>query len=241
MKRAHTPLEDRDVKVVGLGGIGSTVAYGIAQFLAFRAPGTRLFLIDGDVYEERNRERMRFAASGVNKAMAQAEELGGAFGDAVSVIPVNRWATPSTIHRLMNERDLVFLCVDNHKTRKLASNRAARLGDCVLISSGNDGVEEGHTGTFGNVQIFIRRRGHNVTNALTRFHPEIARPRDKRPDEMGCVELAASAAQIGLTNLAVASASLSAFYAWYSGALEHEEIYLDILKGNMTPVKRVCR
>ena len=240
MKRPRTPLDGRDVKVVGLGGIGSTVAYGMAQFLAFRAPGARLFLVDGDVYEERNRERMRFAASGINKAMAQAEELGAAFGDAVSVIPVNRWATPSTIHKLMTESDLVFLCVDNHKTRKLASNRAARLADCVLISSGNDGVEDGRTGTFGNVQVYIRRKGRNATNPLTRFHPEIARPRDKRPDEMGCVELAATAVQIGITNLAVASAALSAFYAWYCGALEHEEIYLDILRGSMTGVKRVC-
>jgi hypothetical protein len=241
MKGSHTPLHKRDVKVIGLGGIGSAVAYGIAQFMAFRAAGSRLFLVDGDIYEERNRERMRFAASGMNKTIAQAEELGAAFGDAISVIPVNCWATPTTIHRIFSERDICFLCVDNHKTRRLASNRAARLSDCVLISSGNDGVENGRTGTFGNVQIYIRRGARNVTNPLTRFHPEIARPPDKRPDEMGCVELASSASQIGFTNLAVASAALSAFYSWYCGGLSHEEVFLDILRGSMVPVKRACR
>jgi len=157
------------------------------------------------------------------------------------VIPVSRWATPSTIHRFVTERDVAFLCVDNHKTRKLVSGRAARLEDCVLISSGNDSVENGHSGTFGNVQILIRRKGRNVTNQLTRFHPEIANPADKRPDEAGCVALASSAPQIGITNFAVAAASLSAFYAWHCGALEHEEMYLDILRGTMTAVKRVCR
>jgi molybdopterin/thiamine biosynthesis adenylyltransferase len=241
MRRARNALDRRDVKVIGLGGIGSHVAWGIAQFLAFRAPGSRLFLVDGDVYEERNRERMRFAESGTNKAVVQAVELAAAFGDAVTVVPVNRWASPTTIHRIMGERDLVFLCVDNHKTRKLASRRAQRLDDCVLISSGNDGVDSTHTGTFGNVQIYIRNRSRNVTNPLTRFHREIARPLDKRPDEMGCVELAASAPQIGLTNLAVASASLSAFYAWYQGALDYEEIFLDIVRGSMTQCRRrIC-
>jgi hypothetical protein len=141
----------------------------------------------------------------------------------------------------VGERDLVFLCVDNHKSRKLVSARAGRLRDCVLISCGNDGVENGRTGTYGNVQVYIRRSGRNVTNPLTRFHPEIARPVDKRPDEAGCMELAASAAQIGITNVAVAAASLAAFYAWYCGALQHEEIFLDILRGSMTAVKRVCR
>jgi molybdopterin/thiamine biosynthesis adenylyltransferase len=241
MKRQVNPLRGRDTKVIGLGGIGATVAYGMAQFLAYRVPGSRLFVADGDAYEEHNRERTRFVASGVNKAVAQAEELNAAFGHALTVIPVNRWITPSTVHRVVTERDLVLLCVDNHKTRKLVSDRVARLADCVLISCGNDGIENGQTGTFGNVQIYIRRKGHNVTNPLPRFHPEIARPTDKRPDEIGCVALAASSGQIGITNLAVAAASLSAFYAWQCGALEHEEIYLDVVRGSMIAVKRVCR
>jgi tRNA A37 threonylcarbamoyladenosine dehydratase len=55
------------VKVIGLGGIGASVARAMAQFLAHEGAAETLWLIDGDGYEERNRARVRFAEAG-NKA-----------------------------------------------------------------------------------------------------------------------------------------------------------------------------
>ena len=47
-----------------------------------------------------------------------------------------------------------------------------------------------------------------------------------------------SAPQLLVTNLAVASAMLSAFYACLQGTLTYEEVYLDIVAGRMNPVAR---
>jgi hypothetical protein len=101
---------------------------------------------------------------------------------------------------------------------------------------GNDGAEDGRSGTFGNVQISPREDGRERTNAVTRFHPEIARPADRRPDQDRCEDRAPSAPQLLFTNLAVAAATLGTFHAWLTGTLDWEEVYLDIARGRMTPV-----
>ena len=101
-----------------------------------------------------------------------------------------------------------------------------------------DGIEDGRTGTFGNVQVYLRRSGRDVTNPITRFHPEIHGAADMRPDELGCAEQVHAAPQLLFTNLAVAAAMLGAFYAWLSGTLAYEELYLDVAVGRMTPVIR---
>jgi hypothetical protein len=232
-------LDSREFKVIGLGGIGAPLALALAQFLSSGRPPRTLWLVDGDAYEERNRERM-FFASYENKALAKVCELSTAFGASVTLLPVPEYVTPRNAGRIIKEDDVIFLCVDNHATRKLVSQRCRRLKNVALFTGGNDGIENGQSGTFGNVQIYLRQNGRDQTNRLTRFHPEIAHPGDRRPDEMGCAALAGSAPQLVFTNLSVASAILGAFYSWLSGRLDFEEIYLDIALGRMTPVKRVC-
>ncbi len=232
-------LEDRAVKLIGLGGIGTPVGQALAQFLSSRRLRAQLWLIDGDSYEERNRDRVLFQTP-TNKAMERALEWSAACLGLPGVIPVPQYLTPRNAGRLIGERDIVFLCVDNHATRKAVSNRCARLRDVVLISGGNDGIEDGRAGTFGNVQIYIRQDGRSVTSPLTRFHPEIARPRDRRPDQQGCLALAASAPQLLFTNLAVAAAMLGAFYRWLCGDPSYEEVFLDIREARMQPVRRAA-
>jgi hypothetical protein len=225
------------VKVIGLGGIGAHVAQGLAQFLASSGACPTLVLIDGDAYAERNRDRVLFETC-ANKALVKARELGQATQGRLGVFAVRQYVTPDNVGDLVGEREAVFLAVDNHASRKLVGDHCSRLRDVVLVSGGNDGVEDGRGGTCGNVQVHVRRRGRNVTSPLTRFHPEIARPRDRRPDELDCAALAESAPQLLFTNLTVAAAMLSAFHAWLTGALDHEEVYIDIAQGRANPVRR---
>ncbi len=231
-------LEGRQIKIIGLGGIGANVAQAMAQFLSTRQASCSLWLIDGDGYEERNRERVVFQSYD-NKAVAKAREFTVTTSNRVTIIPVPRYVTSGNARSLIEEGDVIFLCVDNHATRKTVSNRCAKLNDVTLFSGGNDGIEGEQEGTFGNVQVYLREGGLDVSNSLTRFHPEIARPKDKNPARMGCAALIAqSAPQLLFTNLAVASAMLGAFYSWLHGRLSYEEVYLDISLGQMTPVKR---
>jgi molybdopterin/thiamine biosynthesis adenylyltransferase len=228
------------VKIIGLGGIGAPVAQAIMQFLSARWVPGPVWLIDGDSYEERNRDRVLFEAYD-NKAMAKAQELAHAVGSRVTLLPVPEYVTPRNVRRLIDAGDIVFLCVDNHATRKLVSNRCRRLRDVALFSGGNDGMAGGQEGTFGNVQVYVRQEGRDRTNPLTRFHPEISQPQDNRPDELGCAALVEAAPQLLFTNLAVAAAMLGAFYAWLHDTLSYEELYLDIALGRLTPVARRAR
>jgi hypothetical protein len=130
----------------------------------------------------------------------------------------------------------VLLCVDNHATRKLVSDHCGTLPSVALFSGGNDGVEPPRQrGTYGNVQVYLRRDGKDLTAPLTRFHPEIANPAGKLPTELSCVELAASTPQILFTNLAVASALLNAFFAYGCGRLTYQEVKFDVLEARMLP------
>src|SRR5262249_42769647 len=133
-----------------------------------------------------------------------------------------------------------FACVDNHASRRLLDDRCRRLRNAVLISGGNDGIEAGRTGTCGNAQIFVRAGGVDWTSHVARYHPEVARPTDQRPDQLGWAARTPSAPQLLFTNLAVGAAMLGLYHAWLEGALDHEEVYLDIAAGRMVPVRRVA-
>ena len=138
--------------------------------------------------------------------------------------------------KLIKAGDFVFSCVDNHPTRKLVSEHWERLADVVLFSGGNEGVNPPHErGTYGNVQVAVRRDGENVTVPITRYHPEITRTKEKLPHEVGCGQLVASTPQILFTNFAVASAMLNAFFAQLCDRLSYQEVKLDILDARLLP------
>jgi len=224
------------VKLIGLGGIGGIVAQYLALFLRSLARPVRLVLIDGDKFETTNATRMLFAKPG-NKAEIKATEILSWLGPCeVTVVGVPEYITDENRERLIRPGDIVFLCVDNHPTRKLISDHCGGLENVTLFSGGNDGVEPPHQrGTYGNVQIYVRKDGQDATASLTRFHPEIAKPKGKLPTEMSCLELAQSVPQLLFTNLAVASAMLNAFFAYTCGRLSYQEVKLDTLEARMLP------
>ena len=231
--------EERYV-VIGLGGVGGIVLRSLVSYLRHRAKPCVVYAVDGDSYEERNRDRQFFSRLGP-KAEVLAEDLSRDYGDGVTILPVPHYFTPARARHLIDSGDVVFCAPDNHATRRAVSARCQRLSEVALFSGGNDGVVDGKTGTCGNVQIYLRIDGRNVTNPITAFHPEIAKPADRLPTQQGCGELAASAPQLLFANLAVASALLGAFYAWRQDRLDYEEAYFDLLTGRCVPVKRAVR
>ncbi len=231
---------DERYVVVGVGGVGGIVLRHLVSFLRHRGKPCVVYVVDGDSFEERNRDRQFFSRLGP-KAEVLAEELSADYGDGVTIIPVPAYLTPELAGELINEGDVVFCTPDNHATRKAVGTHCQGLREIALFSGGNDGVEDGKTGTFGNVQIHLRSDGRNATNPITEFHPEIAEPADHLPTEQGCGELAAGAPQLLFANLTVASVMLGAFYAWQQGLLDYEEAYFDLLTGRCAPVKRAVR
>jgi hypothetical protein len=222
---------------IGAGGIGSWLLRVLVPFLYSAEPNSTVVIVDGDVFEEANRGRMAFERFG-QKAVVLAGELAQLYGDRINLLPVPHYLTSRNASRLIGEGDVVFCQPDNHATRRLVEKRCMRLRDVALFSGGNDDASDDSSGTFGNVQVYLRVNGEDATNPLSAFHPEIARPADRVPNAAGCGASAPSAPQLLFTNVAVASAMLGAFYAWRSGRLDREETYLDILTGHAVPVHR---
>lgn len=233
-------LKANTVRIIGLGGVGSIVARYGAVFLASLNQDASLFLIDGDKFEPSNASRMLFGRHG-NKAKVVRQELLPRFKHSkLGIAAVDEYVTQQNIKHLITDRNIVFLCVDNHVTRKLVNDHCKTLKNICLISGGNDGVGKDSSGkvrrgTYGNVQVYVRKHGKDLTPSLTQYHPEIADPKDKHPADLNCTELVVSKPQILFSNLAVASAMLNTLLLYLSGRLHYGELSFDIAEGLMRP------
>ena len=166
---------------------------------------------------------MRFRAI-ENKAIATARGLAAEYGDLLSIEPIPEYLTRDNVAAIIGEGDVVLLAVDNHATRHLVDEHCATLADVTVISGGNDGVEEGRSGTYGSVQIVRRVGGSHRSSALGRFHPEIRTPRDKPPGDLGCAELGsipeliawiAAAKHVLTVNTAASILSSAVRHSWH--------------------------
>jgi molybdopterin/thiamine biosynthesis adenylyltransferase len=219
-----------EIKAIGIGGIGCALLPFLCRYLQYSQARARLTLVDGDRFERSNAPRQAFSQLG-NKAEVKALELAREF-EVLSFRAVPEYVTEANVGRLISAGEVVFLMVDNHASRNQVSRHAATLADLTLVSGGNDYED-------GNVQIYVRRDGQDLTPSLTRYHPEIANPQDQNPAAMSCEELmAAGAPQLLFANLMVASLMLNAFYAIQQGRLNYSEVYLDIVQNVSRAVTR---
>jgi len=215
-------MKNYSVVIIGLGGIGSILCEKIFRFLNYLDEvKVNVTLVDGDDFELKNHERQEFSMLG-NKAEVKANDLKYKF-DQISVDAIPRFVNPYTIEEIVKEKDIVLLAVDNHKTRNIVSNYCKELRDVTLISGGNELTD-------GNVQIYIRRGGRDLTPDLGAYHPEIQSPRDRTPEEMSCEELSKSEPQLYFTNLGAATLMCWVFYnVVVKENYKFSEVYFDIL------------
>jgi molybdopterin/thiamine biosynthesis adenylyltransferase len=219
-----------EIKAIGIGGIGCALLPFLCRYLQYSGERVRVTLIDGDRFERGNAARQAFSGLG-NKAEVKARELAQEY-EAVAFRSKPEYVTEDNAARLIGAGEVVFLMVDNHASRHLVSRHVSTLADLSLISGGNDYED-------GNVQVYIRQGGLDLTPSLARYHPEIAAPGDRNPAAMSCEELmAAGAPQLLFANLMVASLMLNAFYALRQGRLNYSEVYLDILQNASRAVSR---
>jgi molybdopterin/thiamine biosynthesis adenylyltransferase len=223
-----------NIKVIGLGGVGSALCDNLFRFVNYIDGEFNITLIDGKSYKERNKERQSFSNFG-NKARIKRRDLIAIF-DNLEVLTCTDYVTSRNVNRIIEEDDVIFLCVDNHRTRKIVSDYCTTLEKVVLISGGNEFVD-------GNVQIYIRENGKKITPSLTDYHPEIDNPEDRSPDQMSCEELSVSEPQVLFANITVALIMCWYFYDLVgvgnvrSG--KNSEVYFDMEMMNVRPAQRV--
>jgi prephenate dehydrogenase len=214
-------MAERKISVIGLGGVGSILINFLSRYLNWvKDDSYTITLIDGDEYEEKNLLRQEFTIF-TNKAEAKREELQAKFPNIVFEC-VNEHISEDNLYKL-DSSDTIFICVDNHTTRALLNGYAKMRDNLVVISGGNEYTD-------GNVQIYARFGGKDVTPDLAAYHPEIATPSDKHPDEMSCEELHSSSPQLLFTNMSVATLMLWAYYSTFvSHSVGVSEIYFDMI------------
>jgi len=222
--------------IIGLGGIGGALAEPLARYVAHGARDHKqILLVDGDRYEIKNADRQRVSCDeiGQHKADSWVKRLSRMFPE-LDVKSVTDYVTPANIQRMILAGDTVMLCVDNHATRNLVQEHMLRLRDATLISGGNDYTD-------GNVQIFLKKKGRVFTAPITKHHPEIAFPADKRPDELGCDEEIAESPQLIFTNFMAAAIMMNAYHRIaYGSAPSYSEVYFDIDMNIARTVKRAA-
>lgn len=218
-------MMNTNIKVIGLGGIGTYLIEPLVRYIAYHVEwaGLKLTLIDGDKYEYKNRERQKFKRLG-NKAKITAETLMEQFPE-IFVTSKEEFVTKDNVISLIRENDIIFLCVDNHVTRKLVSDRCQELDNITLISAGNDYLD-------GNVIYYHRINGIDKTKPLTKLYESIANPKDLNPGDdkksEGCEAQQVSDPQLLFTNLAAASHMCNIFYAHEKNQMNFEQVYFDI-------------
>jgi len=211
-----------NIVIIGLGGVGSILSERLSRFLNYsRDERSRILLVDGDTYEMKNYERQEFSQLG-NKAEIKSVELQMIYPN-MSYETFPSYVNEGNLIEVIKDNAIVFLCVDNHKTRMIVSRYCQNLQNVTLISGGNEFTD-------GNVQIYIREGGVDLTPDLCAYHPEIANPDDKLPEEMSCEELSHSDPQLYFANLGVATLMCWAFYnAVVQGDHTRSEVYFDML------------
>lgn len=215
-------MDTRRIKVIGLGGIGSYLVEPLCRYLSHQGDYIELMLIDGDTYEDRNRQRQQFTEKG-NKASVSLDALRLKFPE-VHFKDKSEYVTDENVVSLVRENDTVFLCVDNHATRKVVSDRCEELDNVTLISGGNDETD-------GNVIYYHRKNGKDITKPPTKLDPAIANPQDKNPGSNrnnSCEANVNTTPQLLFTNLAIASTMCNVFYAHENNNAEFEQVYVDI-------------
>ena len=223
-----------DVVIVGLGGVGTILAERLCRFLNFSQDyKSSILLIDGDKYEPKNYERQEFIGIG-NKAETKAHELASRFKD-IEFDVFDAYINEDNVQDVIGENTVVFICVDNHKSRMVINNYCKTLNDVTVVSGGNELTD-------GNAQLYVRKGGKDLTPDLCAYHPEIANPEDKLPDEMSCEELSVSEPQLYFTNLGVATLMCWLFYnSVVKGQHERSEVYFDILSMNSNSKIRIVK
>jgi len=214
-------MSEYQIVVIGLGGVGTILVERLARFLNYsRDISCKFLLLDGDTYELKNYSRQEFSEIG-SKAETKEVELQMKY-PRLRFMSENVYITEANIGNYIKEGNIVFVCVDNHKSRKIISNYCKNLKDITVFSGGNEFED-------GNVQIYVRREGVDLTPDLCAYHPEIQNPEDKLPTEMSCEELANSEPQLYFTNLGVATIMCWAFYnVIIRQKIVRSEVYFDI-------------
>lgn len=195
--------------MVGAGGTGTHLLPALHQYLTTLHSKDKsewmLYIIDGDVVEQKNLKRQRFAPGHVTMNKAEAAAL--TLGDKDHVKAYPEYLTEENLTRFIRDGDTVFICADNFTVRAHIEQHARTLDNVTVINGGNEKWD-------GSVQLWVREKGQDVTPRIGYLHPEIRVAESEDRAAMTCVQAAAlpGGEQTLIANLTSATWMLTALW-----------------------------
>ena len=203
----------------------------------------RVVLIDGDTFNPRNAIRQTNGAGNKMRQVVsklQDSMMNISYNQNVSFDGINDYVTPENIQQyiplhpapnpwndkmdrecfvpLVGDFDrrpytVIFLCVDNLKTRWEISKYAEDFDNVLVINGGNKKV-------VGHVTIYERRNGEPLDPNLFEVYTDVTPDKDKRPDELACTTVAPDLDQLGTVNCVIACQMIDMFSKWAKVGLD---------------------
>lgn len=200
----------------------------------------RVVLVDGDTFNPRNALRQ---GAGAGSKLAQRmyklkhDMIKVGFLQGMELAGFNAYVNPSNMGEIIPKRPLenldnaemkqyanervavpglavVFLCVDNIKTRYEVSKYMETFEDCIVFNGGN-------SKTSGHVTVYERSNNRALDPNLYEVYPDVRPDADKRPDEDDCTVVSPQHDQIAVTNRMIADVMLMLFSRWVRQGLAH--------------------
>lgn len=229
-------MKFQHVFVIGAGGIGSHLVEPLARLLAYHKDGTKnITIVDGDLYEEKNRVRQLFDAKfvGKNKAEVLAAKIAEALFP-IRFIPeyIDKDKFINILASSINQDDLflVVTAVDNHATRKaiIEALDEAQYKNFVFLSGGNGYAN-------GQIMSYVKLLGEKGTVHPFDKYSDLKFPDDHIPGTPGCQIEAVSTPQLITANASAALGLLWTVQAMLENETWFEELHFDSRRMKIAP------
>jgi molybdopterin/thiamine biosynthesis adenylyltransferase len=196
-------LLPENIYIVGAGGVTSYFMPPFIKTLAHQTDAKpRVYIVDGDILEERNLERQLFDKNGIQKNKAEAMKV-QYLTEYKKIVATPRYFT---IGSRVKEKSLIFGFVDNHVARR-AILGACDTYNCVAIIGANE---------YTDAQAIYYTPAMSGSKLDPRIrYPEIMEDVSGDPTRaQGCdtKEALESAFQIPIANMACANYALQMFW-----------------------------
>lgn len=199
------------VTQIGCGGTGGLLAPQLARLSRYHPRiGKRIHLVDGDDFEEHNRDRQACGDTDIGTSKAAAVKRLCAM-QGLDVSCEKRYVDAGwLVTRFSKGRThLVVAAVDNDATRRLIIN-ALRIGpDFLYISPANADDESGDAPIRGFVNWWGRIGGRTWGMDPTLLYPNLAQPTDYAPRAGSCTSHAPSSPQLLAANAMAAATTMA--------------------------------
>jgi len=197
---------DKHYLLIGAGGTGAMLFSPLLRLLETwqlnEEQPFSLSVIDGKAVSETKLLRQNFLRRFINANKAEAL-LAQYETDPKVVFAIPEYIGDLNIN-VFRDNDTVLIAADNWTIRQRIEGHCANLDNITVINGGNEMFD-------GSVQLWMRRRGKDITPPLSTNHPEILEP-DNDMSAMTCAQIAElpSGEQTLIANMMSATAMLNA-------------------------------